>query len=349
MASLIKRNSVWYVQYKKDGRWRRVSCKTSTKKIAQEVLNRYKVAETEEDHEFLQRNNKNNTTLGDFLEKHLADAEGKISPKWYKDKSFFFNSYLVPFFGEDTHLKDITLQRIEKYRSKRLKTVSPRTVNIEVSCLLKLLRQAIEWGEMSIQYFPKVKPLKENKSRVRYLEKEEINALLESAGQYGTDMETYLRLMLYAGLRSGEALNLRWVDVDLDKNMLHITPRKDWKPKSGKSRAIPIMDKFTLYLKDLRNKYPESIYVTQCSKEFTSYRMTRLFMKVVQNAELESHGEDKVTAHTLRHTYASHLVMNGTPLYTVSQLLGHSDTKTTQIYAHLAPDYLQNAVKGLDF
>lgn len=72
-------------------------------------------------------------------------------------------------------------------------------------------------------------------------------------------------------------------------------------------------------------------------------------MKVVQNAELESHGEDKVTAHTLRHTYASHLVMNGTPLYTVSQLLGHSDSKTTQIYAHLAPDYLQNAVKGLDF
>ncbi len=234
---------------------------------------------------------------------------------------------MIPFFGENTYLKDITLEKIEKYRSKRLKTVSPRTVNLEITCLLKLMRQAIEWGELNIQYFPKVKPLKENESRIRYLEKNEINAPLESSSKIGTDMETYLRLMLYAGLRSGEALNLRWVDVDLEKNMLHITPRKDWKPKSGKPRAIPLTEKFNYYLKGLRKQYPESDYAAQCSREFTRYRLARLFVKVVQDAELATHGENKVTAHTLRHTYASHLVMRGTPLYTVSQLLGHSDTK----------------------
>ncbi len=90
MASLLKRNNTWYVQYKKDGKWKRASCKTGVKKIAQEVLNRYKVAESEDDYEFLQRNNKKHPTLGEFLEKHLADAEGKISPKWFKDKSIFF-------------------------------------------------------------------------------------------------------------------------------------------------------------------------------------------------------------------------------------------------------------------
>ena len=52
---------------------------------------------------------------------------------------------------------------------------------------------------------------------------------------------------------------------------------------------------------------------------------------------------------TLRHSFASHLVMNGTDVYTVQKLLGHSSIKTTEIYAHLAPDFLKAAVEKLEF
>ncbi|RJP23775.1 MAG: hypothetical protein C4527_19690 [Candidatus Omnitrophota bacterium] len=79
------------------------------------------------------------------------------------------------------------------------------------------------------------------------------------------------------------------------------------------------------------------------------YVLKREFKKVVKNAGLPVTGEKKVTAHTLRHTYASRLVMKGTPLYTVSALLEHSDTKTTEIYAHLAPDHLQSAVWDIEY
>ncbi len=77
--------------------------------------------------------------------------------------------------------------------------------------------------------------------------------------------------------------------------------------------------------------------------------LTRHFKKVVKAAKLPTTGDNRVTPHVLRHTYASHLVMAGTPLYTVTELLGHSDPKTTQIYAHLAPDHLHQQVKKLSY
>ena len=72
------------------------------------------------------------------------------------------------------------------------------------------------------------------------------------------------------------------------------------------------------------------------------HSLTTAFSRVLKKAGLDGN------LHCLRHTFAAHLLMNGVPLYTVSQLLGHADISTTQIYAHLSEEHLQDAVKGLD-
>ena len=71
------------------------------------------------------------------------------------------------------------------------------------------------------------------------------------------------------------------------------------------------------------------------------------FKRYLKKAEIEDW--KVLTIHNLRHTFASHLVMSGTDLYTVSKLLGHSSIAVTQMYAHLAPDYLKVSVERLKF
>jgi integrase len=161
-------------------------------------------------------------------------------------------------------------------------------------------------------------------------------------------MEAYVMLMLFAGLRSGEALALRWVDVDFTQKVLYISPRDDWRPKSGKGRVIPVPKDLGAFLGERRRLIPEAVLVVE-GETFTPYMVKRRLKSVVIDAGLPTEGEAAITAHVLRHTYASHLVMKGVPLYTVSALLGHSTVKTTEIYAHLAPGHLQAAVQEIEY
>ena len=214
---------------------------------------------------------------------------------------------------------------------------------------MTMLRKAVDQSELDVRYLPKFKKIKQTSKRLRFLSKEEIKQLLEAAAMFSPDMEAYVRLMMYAGLRSGEALNLRWVDADLQREILTIAPREDWNTKSGKGRFVPIPPALLTYLNQRRNEYPDKELIVDGRGDYTPYMLNRRFSRVVEAAGLPTSGDDKVTAHTLRHTYASHLVMNGTALYTVSQLLGHSDARVTQIYAHLAPDHLQEAVNAITY
>jgi site-specific recombinase XerD len=72
--------------------------------------------------------------------------------------------------------------------------------------------------------------------------------------------------------------------------------------------------------------------------------LTHDFIKLVKSS-----GIKHASIHTLRHTFASHLVMSGADLYTVQKLLGHSSIKTTETYAHLAPNYLRSAIEKLRY
>ncbi len=345
MAYLVKRGQTWYVRYKRDGQMKWVSCRTSSKKVAEEVRLKYQNFEAKGFHD-LDRKRKG-VSLEDFLEVHLKHAETTHSPGWLKNKRLIFKNFLIPFFGDKTLLTQITKARIEDYRAERLKTVSPRTVNIEINCLMAMLRHAIDRDELEEEYLPKIKKLQEAHGRLRFLAREEIAAIREAAHAHSPEMEAYVLLMLFAGLRSGEALSLRWEDVDFEQKMLYIAPRADWKPKSGKGRVIPIPKDLYSFLGARRLDIPDAVLVVH--GHTTPYMVKRRFQAIVIAANLPTTGEKAVTAHVLRHTYASYLVMRGVPLYTVSAFLGHTTVKTTEIYAHLAPDHMKAAVQEIDY
>ena len=361
MASILKPTingikKIWYVKYKYRGKWVKKSLGVQTKKKALVLLEKYKEYETDDRFDIVHREP---VTLGQFLKRHLDHAQMENSLKWFKDKRNFLENTIVPYFGKDTRLKDITADWIEQYKAHRIKTVSARTVNMEITVLITLLHQAVEWKVTPFEYqVPKIKKLKLPPKPPRFLSDGEIIMLLDHAEKHSDQMYCFCMLMIYAGLRSGEALALRCSDISLERNAILITAYEftdhtgkkiKWVPKTFQRRAIPMMDRLKQYLTKRLQAVGGSTFIVKGQDGISDDRLKKLLTTVIAASGLPINGDNKVTAHTCRHTFASHLVMRGVSLYDVSKMLGHTSIKTTEIYAHLAPDHLQEAMKRIEF
>ena len=132
--------------------------------------------------------------------------------------------------------------------------------------------------------------------------------------------------MLNTGCRSGELLTLEWKNVDIDRKYFVV---RNSLSKNKKTVYKPINDQALLVFDELPVKHSQWVfYNPKTQNRYKTFRRAWLW-------SLEKSGLD-CRIHDLRHTFASLLVSNGVPIYHVSQLLGHSDTKTTQKYAHLS-------------
>lgn len=143
-------------------------------------------------------------------------------------------------------------------------------------------------------------------------------------------------MALNTGMRQGEILNLQWPDVDFQQKVMYIN-----ESKSGESRKIPINSITVAVLRQVK-KRQRSFYVFS-NKEGKPFRKVYKGFK----AALRRAGISNFTFHDLRHTFASHLIMNGTDLKTVQELLGHKTFKMTLRYAHLSSDHKRKAVDNL--
>jgi len=154
-----------------------------------------------------------------------------------------------------------------------------------------------------------------------------------------------LALGLYAGLRRGEIFGLRWQDVDLDAGRLTVARSYKLLPKSNKPRYLPLPAVLVPLLREWRPRCPETSERLICPV-FNRGRWGMSTISLKGRGSLQELFRAvgcPVPArpwHALRHTYASHYVMAGGNIMVLRQLLGHSSVETTQIYAHLAPDYL---------
>jgi integrase len=144
-------------------------------------------------------------------------------------------------------------------------------------------------------------------------------------------------MALHTGMRRGELLGLKWEQIRNGFIYLKET-------KSGKSRQIPINERASDIFRDLRHKNQlKSAYVFCDSQGRQFYQVKHSFTSACKKA-----GVEDFTFHDLRHTFASHLVMNGVGLKAVQELLGHADMTMTMRYAHLSPGHLQAAVSVLN-
>ncbi|MBI3129508.1 MAG: site-specific integrase [Candidatus Tectomicrobia bacterium] len=275
----------------------------------------------------------------DFLTTY---AEANNKPSEVAGKKTTLEKHLVPFFDQ-ARLDGIGSRDVEAYKALKLKEgLSPKTVNNHLAVLGRMLRIARRW-ELT-ERVPDIAPLKLPPQEFRFLDSEEADRLIEATDP---DWKPMITLALRTGLRLGELRALKWEDVDLKGGRLMVR-RAAWRntigtPKSGHAREVPLCDQAIATLRGHRHLKGEFVFCAQDGEMRSIPSCKHPLWRARRRAGLPHLGW-----HTLRHSFASHLVMKGATLKAVQELLGHADIKMTMRYAHLSPDARREAVKLLD-
>ena len=256
-------------------------------------------------------------------------------------KESILRLHLLPELG-DLLLSEIGPREIERYKARKLTSLSPKSVNNHLTVLRKCLDTAQEWG--LVETIPKVKWLRTPPSEFDFLTFEEADRLLAHVDPSWSAM---VLTALRTGLRQGELAALRWQDLDLPGRKLRVK-RSVWKghissPKSGRFREVPLSTKLAEVLQDHRHLRGELVF---CRENGSMFKYTQLRWPLWRASRRA--GLRKAGWHMLRHTFASHLAMRGVPLKAIQELLGHATMEMTMRYAHLAPSIHRDAVEELD-
>lgn len=335
---VYKRGNIWWIHYTGlDGRQIKESSRSTRFRDAEALLIARK-------HEVQQGQQPEHIRIKDYGFKELAERykEFAKNQRGYRNKKS-----IIKFFEEEfgnLPLKHFSLEYVERYQSKLIASgLAEATVNRRLSCLKHMFTKAVDWrmaSEAMCKQVHKVKMFRETMKRDRFLSRAEIDRLLAACGTDAQQahLKPIIKFAVNTGCRKEEILSLAWDQVDLEHGIISLH-----KTKNMESRKVPINDP----VKEVLEKMLEarcSDYVFMNTRTGTRLKdLKRSFRTAVKKAGL---GDD-VVFHSLRHTFASHLVMAGVDIPTVSRLMGHKSLAMTMRYSHLAPNHLSNAVNVL--
>src|SRR6185295_10633703 len=229
----------------------------------------------------------------------------------------------------------ISTLQVEEFQQHRVREVCPATVNRELALLKHMFNLAERWklhqGPNPVRH---VKFLAEDNLKFQTLSESEEQAILACSPSYLQDLIIFV---LNTGLRSGDAFKLKWEEVDLEQRRLNILVQKNQRPLS-----IPLNDAAYSVVKAWHGvrKGPYVFYNQMTGDRFRDLKNG--FKLACSQAKVKG-----VTWHTLRHTFASRLIRNGTDIVTVKELLGHSTIVVTMRYAHTNDETKVRAVNGI--
>lgn len=276
-----------------------------------------------------------------------------LSLKIKKDYQGRWNKHLKQDFSEY-----INLQKLLKFRTRmrELKVpLSERSIDMMINMMgtairywnarpehsMKINDAVLELRTYDRDHVTKREKRKRNVKRLRYLEISEIDMLKNELQDKHPDLILFVLISLSTGARLGSVMMIKKKDIIGDK--VALIDQKD-----GDDRYIAYLNTETLKLLSPRmGSLKPNDPIFNLGKISLQKRLQRILNKLF-NQDLDSKDRvNRVVVHTLRHTFASHLVMRGTPLTIVQKLLNHSELETTTRYAHLAPDAGQSAVLNL--
>ena len=256
-----------------------------------------------------------------------------------------YRLHVGPHLG-GLHLTSITAAHVEKVKDAMLKRdLSPQTVRHALALIRRVYNCLAKWGLYSGAVPTTSVPMpKADNRRTRYLTAAEAQALLAALKQRSIPVWRMALMSLFTGLRAGEIMKMRGEHVDLVGARARVIDTK-----TGQDRTVYLPAPVLEMLKEVEIK-PGAL-VFERPKGGTVLKISQVFKRTVRDLGLNDGREDRrdqVVFHTLRHTFASWLVIQGKGLYLVGTLLGHTTVEMTKRYAHLAPETQRAAVEAIE-
>ncbi len=271
-------------------------------------------------------------TFAEFAELWMREyVIPKNRPSTQREKRSALTSRLIPSFGH-LRLDEITTLRIDQAISEWDKTkLSPKSINNSLTILRKCLSIAEDWGYLA--HVPKIRWKTVVLPDPKYLTRDEFERLI-AATEPGF-WRTLVLFVLRTGVRFGEAMGLRWEDLDLSEPAPSVHIRRavehgnigEPKTKAGK-RIIPLDAETAASLRAFQHGNP-FVFSRDDGRFYRHDTCSRYLARACERA-----GIKRVTWHPLRHSCATEHVTCGTPLVVIKDLLGHTDIKMTCRYAH---------------
>lgn len=235
----------------------------------------------------------------------------------------------------DVPIEELNYEVVKRYKNIRKDVCSTLTLNTEIQILNNALKSAFNSGNLTSLIGPfSLVPVAIRKIPT-WLTLEQVQKLLSTED---LEFKRFLQLLLYTGVRRNEALQITWDDIDLNLNQINIRKKIS---KTKDSRKIVINSSLKRILEQWHGDQTGQLF-----PNYSTNQISMKFLRWVRQLDLP----DDIKLHSLRATFACHLLSNGVDIYTISQLLGHTSVKVTEKY-YLALDQVKakTAVDKLRF
>lgn len=269
-----------------------------------------------------------------ITDKFLKYLKNEVNYSDYTIKSYQLD--LTDFFK---YIKKINISYLNittnevrlylKYLDKR--NLKNSTISRRISTLRTFYNYLVNEELIESNVFLSVKNPKLDKKLPNYLNYNEIEEIFDSINNLYD--KTIFEVLYSTGIRVGELVSIKVINIDFSNRRIKIMG------KGSKERIVYYGDYLSNILKDYINAYRPKIYLFEKNdSKLTINDVEKLVNNVMKNLSIKTH----VTPHTLRHTFATHLLNNGADIKTVQELLGHSSLSTTGIYTHVSSDRLKD-------
>ena len=341
MASLRKTKTksgyTYWIDFYFQGTRHVLSTKTSEVRIAKRILKDIegKIARGNfnlEDYE------KKQICLSEFIKEYFRFAQTYKGARTVSLERNVINTFAK--FSNDVNLRSIDGQLLDAWKAERLKNVRPATFNLELRTLKAIFNVAKRWGYLEINPTDQITKLKVEEQRLcmtdselqtffRKLREEEQAAKSFHRRENLSLLMKYYEFLLNSGIRRDEGLKLQRKNINSEQNIIFIE-----KTKNKETRIVPLTNR----ARDIIDSLDDDLF-SRLSGSYVSH----MFAQIATKANLVG-----FKLHSLRHTFATRLIDLGVDVLTVSKILGHSDIRTTMIYAKVRLEAMRNAVKLLE-